>query len=341
MRSWGKRVLAGGSVGVLVGAACAGLIGTASPAGADPTTFSITANGSSSAAVNLGSSATLAEIGLPAAATGTVTFSTPSIPDLCDVGLPDLECTTPVTLAPGNYQISASYSGDGTYDPSTSTNTVIVTVLAPTTTVASATPSNAPSGSPITFSATVTSTYSIPTGTVNFRTPAKLLCSATLVGDTASCSATTAPIGNDPVNATYVGDGTSGRSVGSTSVTVFRSSPSLACAKLSGKATASIKLALCTPFSIPNRTASAPGTFLSSGGTLTWRRSSQTTIASLTSTSPGQGACPRNFVEYDLSGDVTGGTSLYTLAFDPVSLRVCESARTHSVKLVPGTQAEL
>jgi Bacterial Ig-like domain (group 3) len=340
MRSWGKRVLAGGSVGVLMGVAFAGVVGTASPAGADPTTFSITANGSSSAAIGLGTSATLAEAGLPDAATGTVTFSTPSIADLCDVTLPDLNCTTPVTLTPGNYQISASYSGDGTYDPSNSTNTVIVTVLAPTTTVASATPSNAPSGSPITFSATVTSSYSIPTGTVNFRTPARTLCTATITSEVASCSAATAPIGVNTVTALYLGDGTSDKSHGSTTVTVFRASPSLSCARLAGKATSMIKVAICTPFSAANRSARAPGSILSSGGTLTWSRSGQTTVVSLTSSSPGQGACPRKSVEYDLSGDVTGGTSLYTLAFDPVSMRVCESIRSHSVKLVPGTQAE-
>ena len=340
MKSWGMKVLAGGSLAVLLGTVLAAAVGSGSPAGADPTTFSITVNNASSAAVDLGSSATLTEIGLPSDATGTVTFSTTTNPDLCTATLPAPQCTSPVSLATGTYQVSAAYSGDGTYTGSTSTNTVSLTILAPTTTVASAAPSSAAEGTSITFSATVTSSSSTPTGTVNFRTPARTLCMATIVGDVASCSATTAPIGTDTITALYLGDGTSAQSHGQTTVTVFRATPSLACSRLSGKATTTIKVALCTPFSTLNRTARASGSILSSGGTLTWSRSGQTTVISLTSTSPGQGACARNFVEEDLSGEVTGGTSLYTLVMDPVSIRVCESNRSHSVKLVAGTQAD-
>ena len=341
VKSWGKKVVAGASLAVLVGSAFAGVVASGSPAGATTPPFSITVNNASSAAVALGTAANLAETGLPADATGTVTFSTPLISDLCDTTLPVVQCTNPVTLAPGNYQVSATYSGDSNYGGSTSTNTVSLTVLAPTTTVASAAPSSAPFGTSIAYSATVTSSYSTPTGTVNFRTPAKTLCLATLTGDVATCSATTALIGTDTVTALYLGDGTSGPSHGQTTVTIVRPTPSLVCSKLSGKATATIKVGLCAPFSTLNRTASTPGSFLSSGGTLTWSRSGQTTLVSLTSTSPGQGGCPRNFVEHDLSGDVTGGTSVYTLSGDPVSIRVCESARTHAVRLVPGTEADL
>lgn len=164
---------------------------------------------------------------------------------------------------------------------------------------------------------------------------------ATLTADVASCSATTAPIGPDTITALYLGDGTSGPSHGMTTVTIFRATPSLICSRLSGRTTTTIKVSVCTPSSTLKRAATAPGSFLSSGGTLTWSRSSQTTVVSLTSTSPGQGACPRNFVEHDLSGTVTGGTSLYTLVMDPVSIRVCENARSGSMKLVTGTQADL
>jgi hypothetical protein len=126
-----------------------------------------------------------------------------------------------------------------------------------------------------------------------------------------------------------------------TTVTITRATSGLSCSKVAGKSTTTIKISVCTPFSTLNRVARAPGSFLSSGGTLTWSRSFQTTLVTLSSTSPGQGACPRNFVEHDLTGSVTGGTSVYTLATDPVSIRVCESARTHAVKLVAGTQADL
>jgi hypothetical protein len=342
MRSWGKKILAGGSFAVLLGSVLVGVVGSGSSVGATtPTTFTITANNSSSAAVDLGSAATLAESGLPNGATGSVTFSTSSNPDLCTTTLPAPACNSPVTLTTGTYQVTAGYSGDTSFSSSTSTNTVSLTILAPTTTVASASPSTAVEGTSITYSATVTSSYATPTGTVNFRTPARGLCSAVLSGSTASCSATTAPIGTTNVTALYVGDGTSDKSFGMTTVTISRSTPSLTCAKVNGKTTTSIKLAVCSPFSGANRTATAPGSFLSSGGTLTWSRSLQTSVVSLTASSPGQGACPRKFVEHDLSGQVTGGTSLYTLALDPVSIRVCESTRTHVVKLVAGTQAGL
>ena len=336
-----KRLLIGFSSVALLGPLLAVVLGSAPPAGADTTTFSITVNSSSSAAVHYGSAATLAETGLPNSATGTVTFSNSLSVTLCTATLPVPNCPSPVSLTPGTYVVTATYSGDGTYGSSTSTNSVSLTVLAPTTTVASASPVNAPSGTSVTYSAVVTSNYGVPTGTVNFRTPAKLLCTGTLVGDTASCAATTAPIGSDTITATYAGDGASARSVGKTTVTVFRATPSLSCTKLSGRATISIKLALCTPYSGLNRTASADGSFLVSGGTLTWSRSFQTTTASLTSTSPGQGGCPMNFLEHDLTGQVTGGSSLYTLPSDPVSWRVCESVRTGVVRLVAGTDAEL
>jgi Bacterial Ig-like domain (group 3) len=340
VKLWGKKVLIGGSSALLLGSVLAGVIGSGSPAGADPTTFSVTVNNSASAAVDYGTSATVAEVGLPADATGTVTFSTVSIPDLCTATLPDTSCATPVTLTPGGYSVSASYSGDGTYTGSSSTNAVSLTILAATTTVASATPSSAPEGTTITYSATVTSSDSLPTGTVTFRTPAKGLCQATLSGDTASCTAATAPIGTTTITAQYLGDGTSARSHGMTTVTITRATPSLACSRLSGKASGTIKLSLCSPFSSLNRFARAPGSFVSSGGTLTWVRSGRTSLVSLSSTTPGQGGCPKNFVEHDLSGEVTGGSSVYTLAGDPVSLRVCQNARTRAVRLVPGTEAD-
>jgi Bacterial Ig-like domain (group 3) len=341
VNSWWKRAFVGAVSTALLGALLALALGYESPAqGATPTTFSITVNNSSSAAVDFGTAATLAETGLPADATGTVTFSTPTNPDLCQTTLPAIQCASPVSQAPGNYQVTAAYSGDGTYAASNSTNTVNLTTLAPTTTVVSATPSSGPEGTSITYSATVTSSYSTPTGVVNFRTPAKGLCQATLVGDVASCAATTAPVGVTTITGLYLGDGTSGRSFGMTKVTILRATPSLACSRLSGKASTSIKFSLCTPFSTLNRTARAPGSLLSSGGTITWIRSAQTSVVSLTSTSPGQGACPRNFVEHDLSGDVTGGSSVYTLPGDPVSIRLCENAR-YAVRLVTGTTANL
>ncbi len=92
-----------------------------------PTAMSITANGSStSATVTFGTKATLAESGLPGAATGTVTFSSGAT--LCTATLPATSCTTSASLSGGVYTTTAAYSGDGNYAAATSTNTVTLTV---------------------------------------------------------------------------------------------------------------------------------------------------------------------------------------------------------------------
>ena len=339
---WLSRLLVIGTASAaLLAPVLAVEIGLAPPAGAAATTFSITVNGSSSAAVHLGSGATLTETGLPGAATGTVTFSNSLSTILCVVTLPALQCTSPVSLASGTYLVTAMYSGDATYGSSVSANSVSLTVLAPTTTVAAASPADAPSGSVVTYSATVTSPGGVPTGIVRFRTPTRFLCSGTLSGDTASCTASNAPIGNYTVTATYFGDGVSAASVGRTVLTVYRATATLTCNRLSGRIGASITLSHCAPYSSTNHMGIAPGSFLESGGTLTWSRSFQTTIVSLTGTSPGQGGCPNHFVEHDLTGDVTDGSSPYSLPHDPVSWRVCQNVRSGAVRLVAGTVAQL
>ncbi len=98
-----------------------------------PTSFSITVNGSTSATITSGTSATLAESPdsqLPAAATGTVVFSSAGNPDLCTITLPATSCPTSTTLAAAAYSpISAAFTDtDGNYLGSTSTNSVSLTV---------------------------------------------------------------------------------------------------------------------------------------------------------------------------------------------------------------------
>jgi hypothetical protein len=61
----------------------------------------------------------------------------------------------------------------------------------------------------------------------------------------------------------------------------------------------------------------------------------------LSGSSPGQGACKRGSTEEDLSGTVTGGTSTYTFASSPVSVRLCQDSETGGVSLVKKTPVTL
>jgi lysophospholipase L1-like esterase len=209
-----------------------------------------------------------------------------------------------------------------------------------TTTVVSVSPSLAVAGAPISYSATVFNASGIPTGAVAFSVGAISLCSTVLSSGTGSCTSSNAPLGADVVTATYGGVSGFAPSSDMTPLTISNSKASVACSKLSGKTSTSIKLKTCTVLSKTNKTSSTAGTFITSGGSLTWAPSDQTTIVSVVPTSPGQGACKKNTTENDLAGIVTGGTSTYTHIYDPVSIRVCVT-KHGGVSLLPGTTASI
>jgi hypothetical protein len=76
------------------------------------------------------------------------------------------------------------------------------------------------------------------------------------------------------------------------------------------------------------------------GGSLTWKPSKQTTtFGTPTTTSPGQGLCPKKWTEEDTTDTITGGTSTYTHAGDVVSSKTCNKGSI--IKLAPGTVASL
>ena len=140
-----------------MGTACARL--TVTKAAKAATSFAITVNGGSSATITYGAKATLAESGLPAGATGSITFSSKSpSATLCTVSNypTSTSCQTSSSLATGAYTgISASFSDtDGDYTGSTSTNTVSLTVDKATLTV--------------TASSTSTSYGTVPTVTASY-----------------------------------------------------------------------------------------------------------------------------------------------------------------------------
>ena len=113
-----------------IGAAGAGAVGAASEAGATgstPAPFTITVNGAPVASSTASAVSGLAAVGLPTGATGTVTF-TSGATTLCVATLPVTTCASGI-LANGSYPgVVGTYSGDGTYASSTSTNSVDLTV---------------------------------------------------------------------------------------------------------------------------------------------------------------------------------------------------------------------
>lgn len=150
-----------------------------------------------------GQSTTISATGLPAGATGTVSFSIGATP-LCTATLPETSCTTSVS-ATGPQTVTATYSGDTNNCGGSTTFTL--DVLSSTTTMASASPNPSCVGESVTLSATVTSTTAlVPTGTVTFSIGSKALCTETLSGGFGSCSTDDIPTGAQTITAVYSGD---------------------------------------------------------------------------------------------------------------------------------------
>jgi hypothetical protein len=143
----------------------------------------------------------------PAAATGTVTFfdngnqigSMPLSGGTASINYAGLSTST-------HTNITAHYSGDASFNPSTS-SPLTFTVGQATPTVNLGT-SGSPStqGQSVTFTATVTSGVGSPTGTVTFTVDGTAGSPVSLIGTTATFSTSTLGVGGHSVFATYNGD---------------------------------------------------------------------------------------------------------------------------------------
>jgi len=144
--------------------------------------------------------------------TGTVNFmangvtlgsGTLSIMGNCFPG--DITFTTS-TLNVGSYPVTAVYSGDSVYGPSTSSVSNLQ-VLQTTTTATLASSSNPSTrGQAVTFTATITSPTLIPTGRVLFTAGRRMLAAAQLNGGIASFTTSWLPVGSTSVTVTFHGD---------------------------------------------------------------------------------------------------------------------------------------
>jgi hypothetical protein len=151
-----------------------------------PTTqFTITVNSSSSATTTAGDSVTLAEVGMPAIATGTVIFSGNGY-GICSVTLSgqvneQTSCSSSTSLGVGTYNIGAEFSDPSAdFVDSSSSNSVTLTVspagapttptTGPTTTTPPASPSSSTTGPTTTPPASPSSPTTGPTTTTTTTT---------------------------------------------------------------------------------------------------------------------------------------------------------------------------
>ncbi len=89
-----------------------------------------------------------------------------------------------------------------------------------TETLVMVTPVSAVSGTAVTLSATVSSPSGVPSGSVIFKIGSTTLCTSNLTNGLASCNVANAPVGSDPITATYSGSGSFQSSFASSLLTV-------------------------------------------------------------------------------------------------------------------------
>jgi hypothetical protein len=192
---------------------------TSTTPGDTPTSTSLTASASSIASgQTVTFTAAVSSAGLPPTMTGTVTFTAAAqgVLGTSPVAKGAATLTLP-GLAAGTYTVTATYSGDSVFAPSTSPTAVTVSVAAQATTIALASNvASALSGIQVMLTATVTgAATAAPTGKVSFYDSfggvTSSLGSATLASQTPGTSLATLTItglapGTHSIYAVYAGD---------------------------------------------------------------------------------------------------------------------------------------
>ena len=112
------------------------------------------------------------------------------------------------------------------------------------------------------------------------------------------------------------------------------------CAKLTGNASTTVTISVCSPKLATYASAKGTSSALLNGGTLTWSTSKKTTIIAkptLTSVSPVT-CTVAGSAEEKAVGKITGGTATYTKAGETFRATVCVSP-AGALSLAPGTKA--
>jgi hypothetical protein len=229
-----------------------------------------------------GSQDTLSDSGLPAGATGTVTFASGGT-TLCVATIPAASCQTATTLGAGTYPVTATYSGDGNYNTATATGASFTVTKASTSMTESAAPAIIPFGT-----ADTVSVAGLPvgaTGTVTFTSGASTLCTATLPAMSCATATTLTPA-LYPVTATYSGNANySGTTATGASFSVTLSSTSMT----ESAAPSSVPYGTSDTLSVSGLPGGATGTvtFVSGGSTLCTATLPATSCSTSTSLVPG------------------------------------------------------
>jgi hypothetical protein len=156
----------------------------------------------SPATIAYGTQDTLSVTGIPGGATGTVTFTADGL-TLCTAVLPATSCQSSGTLAPGTYDVTATYAGDVDHAGASASDAAFTVTKSSTAMTEMASPAVVAVGSAETLA--VSGLPSGATGTVTFTSGGLTLCTATL--PTMTCAAGPAlALGTYDVSATYSGD---------------------------------------------------------------------------------------------------------------------------------------
>jgi hypothetical protein len=224
------------------------------------TVTSLTAS-PSPAATSYGNAVSLAAAGIPAAATGTVTFSS-ALTTLCSVNLPTLSCSTSSSLSPATYPVTATYSGDANYNGATANTSFTIDKSSAYSMTASANPSSTNYGNSVSLS--VAGLPGGATGTVSFKSAATSLCSVILPALSCNTSATLGAAAY-PVTATYSGDANYNGATAGTSFTITKASTAMTASANPSSTTYANSVSV----SVAGLPAGATGTITFKSGTTT------------------------------------------------------------------------
>jgi hypothetical protein len=267
----------------------------------------------SPATIPYGTADTLSVAGLPAGATGTVTFKSGGT-TLCTTTLPATSCATPTTLSPNTYPVTATYSGNANYSGTTASGASFTVTLASIAMTESAAPASIPYGTSDTLS--VSGLTNGATGTVTFTSGGSTLCTATLPATSCATSSTLVP-GVYPVTATYSGDANfAGATATGASFTVTRAGTSMT----ESASPPSIGFGSQDTLSIAGLPAGATGTvtFTSGGATLCTATLPATSCQTATTLVPGSYPVTATYSgDSDYAGTTATGASFTVTKADP------------------------